>query len=130
MSQPTVWTSQQWVAYFRRNAKRLTEIPWKRDAGWTDEEREALCASLQDFQLGESSQGRFLLAQADRYAQLNNDPVYPEAMRLFVAEEQRTPVAVLGESCPEELSSRGASAHPGAREALRAVLLTYAGLAT
>jgi hypothetical protein len=52
------------------------------------------------------------------------------AQARFVAEEQRTPLAVLGESCPEELASRGATAHPGAREALRAVLLAYAGLAT
>ena len=52
------------------------------------------------------------------------------AQARFVAEEQRTPLAVLGDSCPEELSSRGATAHPGAREALRAVLLAYAGLAT
>ncbi|HZW87438.1 MAG TPA: response regulator [Myxococcaceae bacterium] len=50
------------------------------------------------------------------------------AQARFVADEQRTPVAVLGESCPEELSRRGAEAHPGAREALRAVLLAYAGL--
>ena len=52
------------------------------------------------------------------------------AQARFVADEQRTPLAVLGESCPEELSRRGAEAHPGAREALRAVLLAYAGLAT
>jgi len=50
------------------------------------------------------------------------------AQARFVAEEQRTPVAVLGASCPEELSRSGATAHPGAREALRAVLLSFAGL--
>ena len=50
------------------------------------------------------------------------------AQARFVAEEQRTPVAVLGASCPEELSRQGAAAHPGAREAVRAVLLAYAGL--
>jgi hypothetical protein len=88
-NRPTAWTSQQWVAYFRKNGKRLTELPWERGADWTEEERDALRASLQDFQLGESSQGRFLLAQADRYAQRCNDPAYLEAMRLFVTEEQR-----------------------------------------
>ncbi|HZJ55025.1 MAG TPA: response regulator [Myxococcaceae bacterium] len=51
------------------------------------------------------------------------------ALARFVADEQRAPVAVLGPSCPEELSRRGASAHPDAREALRAVLLAFAGLA-
>jgi CheY-like chemotaxis protein len=52
------------------------------------------------------------------------------AQARFVAEEQRTPLAVLGEACPEELTRRGAAAHGSAREALRAVLLAYAGLAT
>ena len=50
------------------------------------------------------------------------------AQTRFVAEEQRTPVAVLGESCPGELSRRGATVHSSAREALRAVLLEFAGL--
>jgi hypothetical protein len=50
------------------------------------------------------------------------------AQARFVAEEQRTPVAVLGTWCPEELSRQGAAAHPGAREAVRAVLLSFAGL--
>ncbi|HEY1416619.1 MAG TPA: response regulator [Myxococcaceae bacterium] len=52
------------------------------------------------------------------------------ALARWVAEEQRVPLAVLGDGCPEELGRRGAQAHPGAREALRAVLLAYAGLAT
>jgi CheY-like chemotaxis protein len=46
----------------------------------------------------------------------------------WVAEEQRVPLAVLGDGCPDELARRGAEAHAGAREALRAVLLAYAGL--
>ena len=50
------------------------------------------------------------------------------AQARFVAEEQRTPVAVLGASSAEELSRHGAAAHPGAREAVRAVLLSFAGL--
>ena len=37
-------------------------------------------------------------------------------------------LAVLGASCPDELARRGATAHRGAREAIRAVLLSYAGL--
>ena len=52
------------------------------------------------------------------------------ALARFVADEQRVPLAVLGASCPEELSRRGAAAYPQAREALRAVLLSFAGLAT
>ena len=52
------------------------------------------------------------------------------ALARFAADQQRMPLAVLGPSCPEELSRRGAEAHPRAREALRAVLLGFAGLAS
>jgi len=37
-------------------------------------------------------------------------------------------VAVMGGSCPEELFRLGATAQPGARDAVRTVLLAYAGL--
>jgi len=50
------------------------------------------------------------------------------AQARFVADEQRTAVAVMGGSCPEELSRLGATAQPGARDAVRTVLLAYAGL--
>lgn len=51
------------------------------------------------------------------------------ALGRFVADEQHAAVAVLGEACPADLARRGAAAHPAAREAVRAVLLGYAGLA-
>ncbi|HVP61732.1 MAG TPA: response regulator [Myxococcaceae bacterium] len=50
------------------------------------------------------------------------------ALARFVADEQHAPLAALADTCPDELARRGASAHPGAREAVRAVLLAYAGL--
>lgn len=50
------------------------------------------------------------------------------ALARFVADQQHGALAVLGGECPEELAKRGASAQPGAREAVRAVLLSYAGL--
>lgn len=83
------WTSRQWVAYFRKNARRQPSLPWQHGAELTDTERRAVVASLQDFQLGESSAGRFLLAKTAAYAERVHDPDYLEAMRLFVAEEQR-----------------------------------------
>jgi hypothetical protein len=83
------WSSQRWCAYFRGNAQNLLTLPWKRGAEWSDEEKAALAASLQDFQLGESSEGRHLLARAQNYADDANDPDYAHAMQLFIREEQR-----------------------------------------
>jgi hypothetical protein len=48
-----------------------------------------LLPSLQDFQLGESSEGRHGQARAAGYAARVGDPHYAEAVRLFFAEENR-----------------------------------------
>src|SRR5262245_37776135 len=83
------WTSKRWCAYYRANANALFELPWRRGAEWSEEEKAALAASLQDFQLGESSEGRHLLDRARLYADDTGDPEYAEAMQLFIREEQR-----------------------------------------
>jgi hypothetical protein len=89
------WSASQWCAYYRANAQRLLPLPWRWGAQLTDAERTAVAASIQDFQLGESSEGRNLLDRAAAYAEQSGDPDYLEAMRLFVGEEQRH-AAVLG----------------------------------
>lgn len=83
------WTSAQWCYYYHRNTERLLRLPWGRGAELTEAERNAVAASLQDFQLGESSEGRNLLRRAEQYAEHADDPEYIEAMQLFVREEQR-----------------------------------------
>lgn len=82
-------TSRFWCAYFRGNAQSLLAIPWNQGAGLTDTEKESVAASVQDFQLGESSEGRHFLNAARRYAEQNGDAEYFEAVRLFIGEEQR-----------------------------------------
>ena len=87
--QTSPWTSRQWVDYFRKNAKRLLDLPWELGPDWTESEKKAVRCSMQDFQLGESSEGRTLLASTRRHAEKTGDPAYLEAMRLFIAEEGR-----------------------------------------
>ena len=50
------------------------------------------------------------------------------ALARFVSHEQHVPVAVLGSSIPDELRRWGGAAHESPREAVRSVLLAYAGL--
>lgn len=50
------------------------------------------------------------------------------ALARFLVAEERLPVAVLGLASPVELRSSGARAYPTPRDAVRAVLLAYAGL--
>jgi hypothetical protein len=83
------WSSRQWVAYYRANAQNLLSLPWKEGAGLTDSERAAVASSIQDFQLGESSEGRNLLQRAREHAAAEYDAAYGHAMQLFIREEQR-----------------------------------------
>lgn len=81
--------SARWLAYFRRNQDAQLAIPWEKGAALTEDERSALVPSLQDFQLGESSEGTYGLVLAARYAERIDDPEYVEAVRIFFAEENR-----------------------------------------
>jgi hypothetical protein len=80
--------SLSWVEHFQRNAS-LLDIPWHDACFLTREERCAVAASIQQFQLGEGARGRGFLRCGEAHARQTSDPHYVEALRLFIAEEQR-----------------------------------------
>lgn len=82
-------SSEDWRRYFESNAQELLDVPWHLGAELTDDEREAVSRSLREFQVGESSEGRHLMAYARQYAERTGDHEYVAALRLFIAEEQR-----------------------------------------
>jgi hypothetical protein len=82
-------TSTECVAYFKINEATCRGIPWERGAEITDAERDAICWSLQAWQLGETSEGRHLRAAAARHAKKIGDPDYAAAVECFIREEQR-----------------------------------------
>jgi rubrerythrin len=82
-------TSAEWKKYYEENARSLLEIPWQIGYELTADERKAIASSVQDFQAGESSEGRHLFQYAKNYAQQTGDYEYIQAIRLFIAEEQR-----------------------------------------
>jgi hypothetical protein len=81
--------SSRWREYFRANADRLMPLPWADGVDFTPEERAAIASSVQEFQLGESSEGRHLVGRARAYAERSGDGEYLAALRLFIAEEHR-----------------------------------------
>jgi 4-hydroxy-3-methylbut-2-enyl diphosphate reductase len=81
--------SRRWRDHFQQNKRQLLALPWENGATLTDEEKAALVPSLQDFQLGESSDGDYGLKLAARYAESVFDPGYVESVRIFFAEENR-----------------------------------------
>ena len=86
---PAVWTSAEWVAYFRANLTNLLDVPWEAGAGVTPEELAEIVDSLRAWQLGETSDGARLLKTAEVHASATGDPGFVEVIRLFTAEEQR-----------------------------------------
>ncbi len=86
---PAVKSSRQWCEHYQDNAASLLTIPWERGAEISDDEKSAIARSLQAWQLGETSDGRHLVAAARRYAEAQRDPVFLAAVRLFIKEEQR-----------------------------------------
>ncbi len=82
-------SSVTWRHYFEHNAQTLMPIPWGETGDLSTAERHQIAASVQNFQVGESSEGRHLLQAAQRYAQQVGDGDYVAAIRLFIAEEQR-----------------------------------------
>ena len=81
--------SARWREHFRHNGQSLLELPWARGAQVTDAERDAIASSVQEFQLGESSEGKNLARSAMRYAERTGDFDYVPALGLFMAEEHR-----------------------------------------
>jgi hypothetical protein len=81
--------SLAWCAHFGSYASRQRAIPWSEAILLTAGQRRGLLPSLQDFQLGESSEGRHGMARAEAYGERIGDPHYVHAIRLLFAEENR-----------------------------------------
>jgi hypothetical protein len=86
---PRITSSSEWIARFESNAARQRPIPWESGAAVTDQELSTISASLRAWQLGETSDGSHLMNAARHYAVSIGDPEFVDAVRLFIAEEQR-----------------------------------------
>ncbi len=78
-----------WAGYFEHNRRNLMTIPWDDPYRLTTQEAETILHSIQQFQLGESSEGNHFREQARRYATRSGDYAYLDALELFIQEEQR-----------------------------------------
>jgi len=81
-------TSVFWKEHFNHNLTKQ-RVDWSRKASITDAEKANVLYSLKAWQLGETSDGKHLLAAAERFARTIEDPEYVDAIRLFIKEEQK-----------------------------------------
>jgi len=82
-------TSSEWVCHFEENEQRQAEMAWDEVFELNPTERRAISQSIAVFQLGESSEGLYFKAAGARYAATHDDSFYPQALDLFIAEENR-----------------------------------------
>jgi hypothetical protein len=85
----TLRATEQWRQHFLHNGSQLLEIPWELGVCFSEDEHDAVADSIAEFQLGESSEGKHLIAQARKYAKPTGDVAYPFTLGLFIAEEHR-----------------------------------------
>jgi hypothetical protein len=81
-------TSSYWIGHFRENANQK-RVNWNVKPDITDYEVAVILPSLQAWQLGETSEGKHLIAASEKYAQKTQDPKYVDAIKLFIKEEQK-----------------------------------------
>lgn len=77
-----------WKKHFEHNITKQ-RVDWNQPPRITQFEKENIFYSLKAWQLGETSDGKHLLAAATKYAARINDPDYPKAVKLFIKEEQK-----------------------------------------
>jgi len=83
-----IHSSHFWEQHFRQNLTNQ-RVDWSTAPGITPEEKGRILYSLKAWQLGETSDGRHLLAAADRYATRIGDMRYVAAVQQFILEEQK-----------------------------------------
>jgi len=76
---------KDWKQYFLQNQDHFVDIDVQEADQLTREDKAAISASLQQFQKGESSEGKHLVAFARQFP----DPEYLNCIKLFIREEQR-----------------------------------------
>ncbi|GAC1309492.1 MAG: hypothetical protein NVSMB24_25030 [Mucilaginibacter sp.] len=81
-------SSNYWIGHFMTNALQM-RVNWDKAPNITDDEISAILPSLQAWQLGETSDGKHLVAASERYAGKISDPKYVDAVKLFIKEEQK-----------------------------------------
>src|SRR5437868_5368251 len=81
-------TSKNWVEHFESNLCKQ-RIDWHQAPTITQKEIAPILRSMQAWQLGETSDGSHLLRASALYACKINDPIYTDAVRLFIKEEQK-----------------------------------------
>jgi len=81
--------SQAWHAYFESKVGAYDDLPWDCPRRLSDNERQTVQKSIQQFQLGEGAEGRRLLKRGAAWSAHSGDTHFVDVLSLFIKEEQR-----------------------------------------
>lgn len=82
-------SSSDWCQFFRDNEWTADDLPWDDPYRLTPRELQTIRGAVQQFQLGEGSEGRQLKKRARVFADRSGDDLFMVALQLFIREEQR-----------------------------------------
>lgn len=83
------FTYADWARYFEGNARAPLEPDFSREPALLPEVRRRILPSIGAFRQGEASEGQYLHAAAQAFARQQGEPAYPQAIALFIKEENR-----------------------------------------
>ncbi|SMD38984.1 hypothetical protein SAMN04488029_3985 [Reichenbachiella faecimaris] len=83
-----IHSSKFWRNHFKHNLT-LNRVDWSQNPTLSSQEKDKIIYSLKAWQLGETSDGKHLLAAANKYSKNIKDKDYPYAVKLFIKEEQK-----------------------------------------
>jgi len=81
--------SRKWLTHFSLRSMTALHVSACEALQLTDRERQIITRSIQQFQLGEGSRGQRLLQRGQRFGRAANDPLFADALELFIQEEQQ-----------------------------------------
>lgn len=71
------------------NKKHVFAVDFSRKGTLTESENNLLYPSIADFQRGEASEGKHLLAASKRFVRTAGQPAYADTIKLFIEEENQ-----------------------------------------
>lgn len=79
----------KWLTHFSLRSMTALHVSSRAAVQLTEKERCTIAPSIQQFELGERSPGRRLLKRGRQYGRSVNDPLFAEALEIFIKEEQQ-----------------------------------------
>lgn len=86
-SEMKCFTYQEWNQYFADNHKQRLKIDFSQEKALSLEQQKLIFPSIQAFQKGEGSDGRYLMKTAKIYIEVSGESEYKDATQWFIKEE-------------------------------------------